>query len=378
MKQIYLDYAAATPVDQPVYRAMEPYFYKNFYNPSAIYLNSKSVKQDIEQARSNVAGLLGARSSEVIFTSGGTEANNLALKGILNTYPKKHLLVSAIEHDSVLKPAKQFTYDSLPVNREGLVRLDKLKSLIKPDTVLISVMYANNEVGTIQPIKEIAKIIKEVKLSRKKTGNQTPLFFHTDACQAPLYLDINVYKLGVDLMSINAGKIYGPKGCGALFVKTGVDISPQILGGGQELGQRSGTENAALIIGFAKALELATKNRDKNTKKVKTTRDYFLSEIKSQLPNATINGSINNRLANNVHVTFPGLDNERLIMELDEVGVMCGSGSACSASKETSSHVLRAMGLSDELAYSSLRFSLGISTTKSDIDTVIHHLKNLV
>src|SRR5579862_3657095 len=254
MKPIYLDYAAATPMDAEVIKAMQPYFADKFYNPSATYLAGRGVRKDVESARQSVAIQLGARPAEVIFTAGATEANNLAIQGIMREYPESEVLVSAIEHESVLEPARLFKVKEIPVTPQGIVDLQKLEKLITPKTVLVSVMLVNNELGTVQPISEIAKILNKSSILRK---NGWPLYLHTDGAQAGNYLDLHVSRLGVDLMSINSGKIYGPKQSGVLYVKAGTRLRPLIVGGGQEFGLRSGTENVAAAIGLAKALKIA-------------------------------------------------------------------------------------------------------------------------
>src|SRR3989338_5509561 len=259
-KKVYLDYAAATPLDPKVLMAMKPYFTEEFYNPSAIYLSAKKVKKDIGQARAGVAKILGTRPAEVIFTAGGTEANNLAIKGVMKQFPGANVVVSAIEHESVLAPAEQFDVRLAPVDKQGIIDLSGLEKLIDDKTALVSVIYANNEIGTIQPLRRISQLLGQLRTKRK--GN-LPLYFHTDAAQAGNYLDLHANRLGVDMMTLNGGKIYGPKQSGALYIKTGTKVKPQVLGGGQERGMRSGTENVAGIVGFAKALELTQKNRSK-------------------------------------------------------------------------------------------------------------------
>jgi len=378
MKNIYLDYAAATPMDKSVVKAMKIYLTKNFYNPSATYLKAKAVARDIEKARSNVAKILGVRPAEIIFTAGGSEANNLSIAGVMQNFPGKHIVVSAVEHDSIIIPAKKHDVSIVPVNNDGRVDLEKLPALIRDDTVLVSVMYVNNEIGTVMPLRKVAAIIERVKSDRQARGITTPIYFHTDACQAPLYHDIHVDRLGVDMITLNGGKIYGPKQTGILYVKTGTILTPIVLGGGQEWGKRSGTENVAGIIGFSVALSNAVTNVKKHSEKVSELQNMFITELTKKFPNVIINGSIKFRTPNNVHVTFPGVDNERLMMELDEAGIMCAVGSACSASSDEPSHVLKAIGLSDEVAQSSLRFTLGQHTSESDIAYVIKALQKLI
>lgn len=378
MSDIYLDYAAATPMDPVVLEAIRPYFSEKFYNPSAVYLKSQNVAKDIESARKRIGHWLGAKPTEIIFTSGGTEANNLAINGVMQAFPEGNVVVSAVEHESVLAPARQYNYKEAAVKPDGLVDIEKLPKLINDQTVLISIIYANNEVGTIQPIRQIALIVEEIRKKRQKSGNKLPIYLHTDAAQAGAYLDLHASRLGVDLMTINGGKIYGPKQSGALFVKAGVNLKPQILGGGQERSMRSGTENVPGIIGFSKALDLAQEKRAEESQRLSDLRGLFFELLNRKIPKAVINGSLKHRLPNNIHVTFPGLDNERLIMQLDEAGIIAAAGSACAASTEEPSHVLKAMGLSNEQAQSSLRFTMGRQTTEKDIRHTISVLATLI
>lgn len=370
MKAIYLDYAAATPVDKRVLAEMMPFFADNYYNPSALYLGAREAKSALENARASVSSAIGARPSEIIFTAGGTESANLAVKGVMDKYPEGELIISAIEHDAVLKTAQKYNHKSAPVSEKGLIDILKLEELITDKTVLISVMYANNEVGTVQPIRDIAQLVMKIRNLRKSKNNKTPLYFHTDACQAPLYLDINVARLGVDLMTLNGGKIYGPKQSGILYARAGVVIRPQIVGGGQENGFRSGTENVSACVGFAKALELTFRNKPTLNRDISTLSKYFSGELESRF-GAVINGHPKLKLPNNVHATFNGADNERMLFSLDSQGVYVSIGSACSASSEEPSHVLKAMGKSETDARSSLRFSLGRETTKEELDRVL-------
>jgi len=375
---IYLDYAAATPIDPIVLEAMQSYFGAQFFNPSATYLAAEQVRKDVDAARERVAHWFGARPSEIVFTAGGTEANNLAIRGIMQQFPGGNVVVSAIEHESVLAAAHQYDCREAVVTPEGLVDADKLVSLIDDNTVLVSVMYANNEVGTIQPIRQIAQKLEEIRKSRKASGNTRPLYLHTDAAQAAAYLDLHTARLGVDLMTINAGKIYGPKQVGALFVASHVQLRPQVAGGGQERGLRSGTENVAGVIGLAKALDLVQERRHEEVARLQQLQKLFFEQIEARFPDAIINGSRKHRLPNNVHVTFPGQDNERLIFQLDAAGILCAAGSACSASSDEPSHVLKAMGKTDAEAQSSLRFTLGLHTTEANTDKAIVTLEKLI
>ncbi len=377
-KPIYLDYAAATPVDPVVRAAMEPYVADKFYNPSAGYLAAKTVKKALNEARARIAKILGAKPSEIIFTAGGTEANNLAIRGVTAAYPGADVLVSALEHDSVLEPAHAGAVQEIAITADGRINLDDLSKKITDKTVLVSVMYANNEIGTIQPIKEVTQLIAAVRTQRQQQGNDLPLYVHTDAAQAAAYLDMHVHKLGVDLMTINGGKIYGPKQTGVLFIKTGTQLQAQILGGGQERSLRSGTENVPGVMGLTAALELVSARKKEEAVRLRALQAAFIKQLTAALPTAQVNGSLKHRLPNNVHITIPGADNERLMMELDERGIMCATGSACSASSDKPSHVLAALGLSDELARSSLRFTMGNATTMKDIQTVVSALSDIV
>ena len=375
---IYLDYAAATPIDERVRDTMEPYLSDKFYNPSATYLVAKSISKDLNEARANIARCLGVRSSEIIFTAGGTEANNLAIQGIMHIFPDANMIVSAIEHESVLSPASQFKSKAAPVDKQGIIDVQSLEKLINDHTVLVSVMYANNEVGSIQPISKIAQVIDDVRKKRRKTGNSLPIYLHTDACQAANYLDLHTARLGVDLMTLNGGKIYGPKQSGVLFIKSGTRISPLIFGGGQERGLRSGTENVAASIGFSLALNIAQENRYDEGKRMQALQQYFLEQLENKLPTVIVNGSLKKRLPNNVHITISETDNERLLIRLDEAGILAAAGSACSASSEEPSHVLRAMGVNDKAAQASLRFSMGRYTSKADIDKAVFNLVGII
>lgn len=378
IQKIYLDYAAATPVDPLVFKEMEPFYSVDFYNPSADYASARSVKLKINEARKKIAYWLGAQANEIVFTAGGTEANNLAIHGIMKQYPRSNMLISSIEHESIINSAKQYNYGEVKVKSDGRIDLESLKKQINDNTVLISVMYANNEIGTIEPMVKIADIIANVKADRVHRSIDLPLIFHSDACQAVNFLDLHVHRLGVDLLTINGGKIYGPKQSGALYVSRNVKLEPIIYGGGQESNLRSGTENVPADIGLGIALDLAQLNRDEHTKQQENLKDYFIDKLIKEVPGCVINGSLDYRLPNNVHVTFKGQDNEYLLIALDRAGIMAAAGSACSASKDESSHVLLALGLSDEDARSSLRFSIGKYTTKSEINQTVALLAKLI
>jgi cysteine desulfurase len=373
-KTIYLDYAAATPMDPAVLAAMQPYFTERFFNPSATYVAAQAVHKDLGAARGRVAHWLGARPSQVVFTAGGTEANNLAIRGVLEQFPDGNVVVSAVEHESVLAAAHHFDCREAAVTPEGLVDVDALSKLIDDNTVLVSVMYANNEVGTIQPIRDISRVLETVREARRKAGNERPLYFHTDAAQAAAYLDLHTARLGVDLMTLNAGKIYGPKQAGCLFIASHVQLAPQVLGGGQERGLRSGTENVAGVIGFATALDLVQNRRHDEVHRLQQLQQLFLNLLSEKIPEALVNGSLKHRLPNNVHVTLPNTDNERVLIQLEDKGILAAAGSACSASNEEPSHVLRAMGLPVAEAQSSLRFTMGLQTTEKAVRQTVESL----
>jgi cysteine desulfurase len=375
---IYLDCAAATPMSDAVKSVMEPYLRNNFYNPSATYLPARHVKQALDGARQSVAEVLGARASEVIFTAGGTEANNLAIQGVMRLYPDAHIVTTAIEHDSVLACAELYPHALAPVQPSGIIDIEQVTALITENTVLVSVMYANNEVGTLQPVRDIARRIEEVRRQRRMDGNKLPLLLHTDAAQAANYLDVHVARLGVDLMTLNGGKIYGPKQSGVLYVRGGVVLAPVIRGGGQENGLRSGTENVAASIGFAMALADTQARRHAESERLQQLQKHFYRCVLESTGTVSVNGSTRKRLPNNVHLTLPGTDNERVLLQLEQDGILAAAGSACSASSEKPSHVLAALGLSEPDARSSLRFTMGRMTTQADIDKTVESLARII
>ncbi|MCF7898595.1 MAG: cysteine desulfurase [Candidatus Pacebacteria bacterium] len=370
IKNVYLDNASTTQVDEKVLDAMIPYFRESYGNPSSLHHLGRINKDAIDRSRKSVADSLGVIPSEIIFTSGGTEADNLAIFGLANAYKHKgkHIIVSSIEHKAVLDPCKRledegFSVTYLKANKQGFVSVDDISKNLRPDTILISVMYANNEIGTIQPIKQIVKMLK-------KRTDCSPIF-HTDACQATGALSINIEELGVDALTISASKIYGPKGIGALYLNKKYKIEPILLGGGQERGLRSGTENIANIVGFAKALELSESKREKEFERLIVLRDYFLEKIQKNIKGVVVNGSVKNRLPNNINVSIPGVEGEALLLLLDDKGVYCSTGSACSSFDLDPSHVLVKIGLPLELAHCSVRFTLGRYTKKSDADYAV-------
>lgn len=368
-KVIYLDYAAATPVDSRVLSAMLPYFSEKFYNPSAAYLPAKHLRGEYELEKGLLANSIGAKSSDLIITGGATESINLAFTVLKNT--SGHCLISAIEHAAVRESAKHFSggdFNEIKVLPTGLIDLNDLKQKIREDTVLISVALVNNELGTIQPLSEISRLLQEIKQSRLKQNNLTPLFLHSDASQAMNLLDLSVARLGVDLLTINSAKIYGPKGIGALYVACGIKLSPVAFGGGQEMGLRSGTENVPALIGFAMAAKLAKEHLVSSRQKYQEFTKHFkqIIEEKSIIQPLWL-GDPKHQLANFVPVCFKGLDAERLIFKLEDQGVYLSTGAACAASKGQKSHVLAAIGLSDQEIAGSLRITFGLQNQLEDI-----------
>lgn len=365
-QSIYLDFAAATPMHQEVKAAMEPYLVGSFYNPSAAYLAARALKKDIANARQSIAHWLGSKPAEIVFTAGVTESVNLAIQGIMRKHPSGKILVGATEHDAVLEVAQQFNHEIISVRPDGHISFDELNKHLTDDVVLVSLMYANNETGVIHPLKDIAATLELARKERQASNIETPLYFHTDAAQATNYLDMHVSRLGVDLMSINGAKIYGPKQTGALCIRGGTELEPLIYGGGQERNMRGGTENVAGIIGFAKAMDIAQSKRVEEVQRLSQLRDMFESKV-LEATKAEVNGSTKHRLPNISNLTFGDVDGERIVQELDEQGLMVATGAACSAADEGPSHVLKAMGLSDSAANGSLRISFGASTTEQQV-----------
>lgn len=381
--RVYLDYAAATPLDPRVKEAMEPYWSAIAANASALYREGRAAKQALDESRRTVANILHCRPQEIVFTSGATEADNIAIFGAARRFPGRHLVASAIEHHSVLRSFESleragWPVSIIPVDETGAVDLAALRNAIRPDTVLISVMYANNEIGTIQPISEIAKIIRETKNGRTRSGNTLPLLFHSDASQAAGFLDLSVERLGVDLMTMNGAKIYGPKGAGALFVRAGTMLEPFSHGGGQEMGLRAGTENLPGIVGFAKALEIADHERAAESGRLAGLRDYLIGRLTAEIPKTILNGDDARRLPNNVNVSILDIEGEALVLYLDAKGIAASTGSACTSASLEPSHVILALGRPYEHAHGSLRLTLGRRTTKADLDYVMDVLPGIV
>ncbi len=378
-KFVYLDHAAATPLEPRVLKAMTPYFKESFGNPSALYKAGITAEKALSAARSSVARNLGTQPDTIIFTSGGTESNNLALLGLARANARRgnHVVSIGIEHPAILEPLEQlraegFQVTFIPVSPEGIVDPAMVIAAFRHDTLLVTIMYANNEIGSVQPI---AAIGREILKYRQQNNTAFP-YFHTDACQAPNYLDLSVEKLHVDAMTLNGSKIYGPKGSGCLYLRRGIKIEPLLRGGGQEQGLRSGTENVPAIVGFAEALALADSLRVKESSRVVLLRQYFWDELKKALPSVLLNGPEfgEERLPNNLHILFARLESEQLLLYLDEAGIACSAASACASQSREASHVLTAIGMSDQAARQCIRFSLGRKTTKADIDYTIVQL----
>ena len=374
MKRIYLDYAATTPSASEVVEAMQPYFTDSFGNPSSIYSYSQEARGAIEEARTKVAALIGARDEEIVFTSGGTEADNTAIKGVAfaNENKGNHIITSPIEHHAILESCKflagrGFNITYLPVDEFGLVDPDEVKKAINDKTILISVMHANNEVGTIEPIAEIAQVVREAGI-----------LFHTDAVQTSGHIPVDVNELGVDLLSISAHKLYGPKGIGALYIRKGSKLVSFMHGGSQERNRRASTENVPAIVGFGRAVELAQQEMDEEANRLSFLRDRFIDDLKKRMDNIRLNGHPTKRLPNNVNVSIDFVEGESMCLNLDLEGICASTGSACSSSSLEPSHVLLAMGLPHEQAHGSLRFTLGKWTVNEEIDRVFDVLTPIV
>jgi cysteine desulfurase len=351
---IYLDHAAATPLDERVFLAMQPYFTEQFYNPSSPYAPALQVRRDYEAAKGAIARAIGAKPDELVMTAGATESINLAFSSVGG-----HVVTANIEHHAVLAAAQQYDHTIVASDEHGRVAASSIKAALRPDTRLVSIALANNELGTIQPLREIASVLREERQKRLAAGNMTPIYLHSDASQGVGQLDVHVSRLGVDLLTVNAGKIYGPKQTALLWATSGVVLTPQIVGGGQERGLRSGTENVASVVGFAKAIELSETHRKYEAERLQKLRDALELQLVGALPFAIISGHTKQRLAGHLHISFPGIDAERLIFALEARGVLVATGSACAANKGTRSHVLTAIGLADEVADGSLRLTLG-------------------
>ena len=374
MERIYLDHAATTPVKPEVLEAMLPWFTQQYGNPMSIHGEGRQTRKAVEEARAKVAAAIGADPTEIYFTGCGTESDNWALKGAAFGSVKKgkHIITTAIEHHAVLhtcefleKQGFEVTY--LPVDGDGVVSLDALREAIRPDTILISVMYANNEIGTIQPVEEVARIAREHGIP-----------FHTDAVQAVGAIPIDVHGTGIDMLSLSAHKFYGPKGVGALYIRRGLRIENNQFGGAQERGRRGGTENVPGLVGLGRAIELATADLPAHMARQTALRDRLIDGILAEIPDCRLNGHRTQRLPNNVNVSVRYIEGEALLLRLDLAGIACSSGSACTSGSLDPSHVLLAIGLPHEVAHGSMRLTLGDGTTDRDVDTVLTVLPQIV
>lgn len=370
----YFDHAATTAVSEDVLKEMLPYFSIEYGNPSSMYSISRNAKRAMEKARDRVARAINAERKEIYFTSGGSESDNLAIKGIAYANKEKgnHIITTKIEHHAVLetcevleKEGYEVTY--LNVDEKGMINLEELQNAIKENTILISIMFANNEIGTIEPIKEIGRIAKEKNI-----------YFHTDSVQAVGNEMIDVKQMNIDSLSMSGHKLYGPKGIGVLYVRNGIDFQKLQNGGHQERDKRAGTENIAGIVGMGKAIEIAYSNFEKNTNHLRKIRDYFINRIEKEIPNVKLNGHREKRLAGNCNISFEGIDGEELLLKLDEKGVCASAGSACSTGTTLPSHVLTAIGLTSELAMGTLRITFGNENKIEDVDYLVETLKEII
>ncbi len=381
-KNIYLDYAATTPLDSAVLEKMIPFFGDEYSNASSMHASGRRAAQAMMRVRREVADILACGPDEIIFTGSGTESDNLAIKGVAraNRDHGDHIIVSAIEHKAVIESARQlekegFKVSILPVDTFGMISIQTCLSLITEKTILISVMMANNEIGTIEPIKELVRAIGAWRDEHRQ--NMFPMV-HTDACQAAGALSVDVRELGVDLMTLNGSKIYGPKGVGLLYKKRHIRIDPLIVGGEQEQSLRAGTESLPLIVGFGEALKRAENSRKKESQRLTLLRDYFTKSLLEKIPQAIVNGHRTERLPNNIHISIPHIEGESILLMLDKLGIEASTGSACSAFDLKPSHVLLAIGQTAEFAHGSIRFSLGRDTTHDDLDRVLSLFPGIV
>lgn len=374
MDRIYLDNAATTAVSQPVMEAMLPYYMQVYGNPSSVHSTGRDAKKAVERARRQVASALGCSAQEIYFTAGGSESDNWALKGAAFAHQEKgrHIITTQIEHHAILHTCQwletqgwQVTY--LPVDADGFVTVQQVENALRPDTVLVSVMAANNEIGTLEPVAEIGALCHE-----------RGVLFHTDAVQAVGAIPLDVEALHADMLSLSAHKFHGPKGIGALYIRKGVKIDPLIHGGAQERGHRAGTENLPGIVGLGKAIELAEEGLAENAARMTVLRNRLISGLTAAIPNMRINGTMDKRLPNNVNVSFEGIEGEAVLLRLDLEGIAASSGSACTAGSLDPSHVLTAIGLTRDEAKGSLRLTLGTDTTQADVDEVVKKLPGIV
>lgn len=369
---IYLDYAAATPLDERVFDVMRPYLAEQFYNPSAAYTAARNVRNAFEDARHQLAIAIGGKRDEVVLTAGATESINIAFRGLLRD--GDHVVIGATEHPAVRAIAHAYSYSEAAATPKGIITPDAVRAAITDQTKLVSVTAADSELGTVQSLSRIAEVIEAVREDRRVRGVSRPLYFHSDASQAAGVIDLHVSRLGVDLLTLNAAKSYGPKQVGLLWVASRVQLTPYLLGGGQERGLRSGTENVAGAVGFALALSIAQKKRHTESARIRELRDTLQRSLQAELPELVVNGSDKKRLPGYLHVSLPGLDAERVVFHLDAKGVMVATGAACAANKGTRSSVLVAVGMDEAHADGSLRISLGRQTTMEEIERAIPHI----
>lgn len=372
---IYLDYAAATPLSEKAKRAMLPYFDEKFFNPSAAYLPATETRREYEQAKADIAHVIGAKAADLVMTSGATEANSLVFASISDD---AEVLISAIEHPSILENAKQKNYQTIAVDEFGRINLDDLRAKITPKTQLVSICLASSELGTIQPLSDIARIIADERTRRAFAGEKTPIYFHSDASQGLGLMEVKVSRLGVDLLTINAAKVYGPKGIGALYVGHNVRLKPQSHGGGQELGLRSGTENVPATIAFAAAILDAEKHLYGERKRLADLRTKFKKLLAEKVEGVEFLGKEKTQLSNFMPISIPGLDAERLIFALEEYEVYVSTGAACAASKGEKSPALKAIGLNDAQIAGSLRFTLGRPTSEEDVEKAAEAIAQVI
>ena len=374
MENVYFDNAATTRLDEDVLKEMMPYLTNKYGNASSIYKLGRESRKAVEDAREKIAEAINAEPEEIYFTAGGSESDNTILRGIAYSYKEKgnHIITSKIEHPAILETCKQlekegFEISYVGVDKNGIINLEELENLIKENTILISIMFANNEIGTIQPVEEIGKIAKRHNI-----------IFHTDAVQAVGSVKIDVKQMDIASLSMSAHKFYGPKGIGALYVKKGIRFQKFINGGHQEKNKRAGTENVPAIVGMGKAIELAYEHLDEHTDRIKELRDYYIDEIQKKIPDVIVNGDINKRLPGNANISFENVDGEAMLLNLDLKGICASAGSACSSGSLEASHVLLAIGVPADVAHSSLRVSIGKYNTKEEIDYLIDNLVEIV
>ena len=374
MKFYYFDNAATTQIDDNVFKEMIPYLTSNYGNASSIYEIGRESREAIENSRNIISKIINSKSSEIYFTSGGSESDNTTLKGIASAYKQKgnHIITSQIEHPAILETCKYleqkgYVVTYLPVDEYGLIDLKTLENSITDSTILISIMFANNEIGTIEPIKKIGEI-----------AHKHNVFFHSDAVQAIGNININVKEMNIDALSLSGHKFYGPKGIGALYINEKINFDKLILGGHQEKNMRAGTENVAGIVGLAKALELADAQLENHTEYIKYLRDYIFNELKKSVPNIRINGDLINRLPGNVNVSFKNINGNKILLYLDEKKICVSTGSACSSSSNNVSHVLKAINVPEDYINGSIRITIGKNNTKEEVDYLLYYLKNII